>query len=180
MAETTSTTSGPSIVSPHAETLTTNGNEPPHSLGGRGRGRGRGGRGPRGGRGRGRGQGQGPRQSGGATARPVPPETATDWSYGRPPGGSFRDRLTEAASNNQGDSKALPSTTQQGKEVADEQEVCFICASPIEHVSIAPCDHQTCHICALRLRALYKTRACAHCRVSYTKHGPNCSELTCP
>jgi E3 ubiquitin-protein ligase ZNF598 len=31
-------------------------------------------------------------------------------------------------------------------------------------VSIAPCNHQTCHICSLRLRALYKTRACAHCR----------------
>jgi E3 ubiquitin-protein ligase ZNF598 len=42
--------------------------------------------------------------------------------------------------------------------------VCFICASPIDHTAIAPCNHQTCHICALRLRALYKTRACAHCR----------------
>lgn len=42
--------------------------------------------------------------------------------------------------------------------------MCFICASKIEHISIAPCNHQTCHICALRLRALYKTRACAHCR----------------
>jgi hypothetical protein len=48
----------------------------------------------------------------------------------------------------------------------EDTEVCFICASPIEHVSIAPCNHQTCHICSLRLRALYKTRACAHCRVS--------------
>jgi hypothetical protein len=53
------------------------------------------------------------------------------------------------------------------QEVAvEDTEVCFICASPIEHVSIAPCNHQTCHICSLRLRALYKTRACAHCRVS--------------
>jgi hypothetical protein len=48
--------------------------------------------------------------------------------------------------------------------VEEEGEECFICASPIEHTSIAPCNHQTCHICALRLRALYKTRACAHCR----------------
>jgi len=46
----------------------------------------------------------------------------------------------------------------------EDAEVCFICASPIEHISIAPCNHQTCHICSLRLRALYKTRACAHCR----------------
>lgn len=47
-----------------------------------------------------------------------------------------------------------------------EAEVCFICASPVIHNSVAPCNHRTCHICALRLRALYKTRACAHCRVS--------------
>lgn len=46
-----------------------------------------------------------------------------------------------------------------------EGEVCFICASPVEHTSVAPCNHRTCHICALRMRALYKTRDCAHCRV---------------
>ncbi|MCJ1371699.1 hypothetical protein MMC20_002918 [Loxospora ochrophaea] len=45
-----------------------------------------------------------------------------------------------------------------------EAEVCFICASPVVHNSVAPCNHRTCHICALRLRALYKSRACAHCR----------------
>lgn len=45
-----------------------------------------------------------------------------------------------------------------------EAEVCFICASPVSHNSVAPCNHRTCHICALRLRALYKTKACAHCR----------------
>ncbi|MCJ1377878.1 hypothetical protein MMC17_000974 [Xylographa soralifera] len=45
-----------------------------------------------------------------------------------------------------------------------EAEVCFICASPVVHNSVAPCNHRTCHICALRLRALYKTKACAHCR----------------
>jgi E3 ubiquitin-protein ligase ZNF598 len=47
-----------------------------------------------------------------------------------------------------------------------EPEVCFICASPVEHYSVAPCNHRTCHICALRMRALYKTKDCAHCRVS--------------
>ena len=52
----------------------------------------------------------------------------------------------------------------QGDDV--EAEVCFICASTVVHNSVAPCNHRTCHICALRLRALYKTRACAHCRVS--------------
>jgi hypothetical protein len=47
-----------------------------------------------------------------------------------------------------------------------EKEVCFICASDIVHLAIAPCNHRTCHICSLRWRALYKTDTCAHCRVS--------------
>jgi hypothetical protein len=47
----------------------------------------------------------------------------------------------------------------------DDAEVCFICANPVAHYSIAPCNHATCHICALRMRALYKTKDCAHCRV---------------
>lgn len=46
-----------------------------------------------------------------------------------------------------------------------DSEVCFICASPVVHNSIAPCNHRTCHICSLRMRALYKSKACPHCRV---------------
>ncbi|KAM0425433.1 hypothetical protein ACHAPT_009222 [Fusarium lateritium] len=46
----------------------------------------------------------------------------------------------------------------------EEGEVCFICANPVAHHSIAPCNHTTCHICGLRMRALYKTKDCAHCR----------------
>lgn len=49
-----------------------------------------------------------------------------------------------------------------------DAEVCFICASPVVHNAVAPCNHRTCHICALRMRALYKTKDCAHCRVSFS------------
>ncbi|EMR67383.1 putative zinc finger protein [Eutypa lata UCREL1] len=45
-----------------------------------------------------------------------------------------------------------------------EAEVCFICASPVVHQAVTPCNHRTCHICALRMRALYKIKECAHCR----------------
>ncbi|CAZ83632.1 unnamed protein product [Tuber melanosporum] len=45
-----------------------------------------------------------------------------------------------------------------------DSSVCFICADPVQFSSIAPCNHVTCHICALRMRALYKNKACAHCR----------------
>ncbi|KAI0880292.1 uncharacterized protein GGS22DRAFT_182389 [Annulohypoxylon maeteangense] len=51
-----------------------------------------------------------------------------------------------------------------GDEEDVEAEVCFICASPVIHQSVAPCNHRTCHICALRMRALYKNKECAHCR----------------
>ncbi|KAI9158020.1 E3 ubiquitin-protein ligase hel2 [Paramyrothecium foliicola] len=52
----------------------------------------------------------------------------------------------------------------EGEDADDDAEVCFICANPVAHYSIAPCNHATCHICALRMRALYKTKDCAHCR----------------
>jgi hypothetical protein len=48
----------------------------------------------------------------------------------------------------------------------NDAEICFICASPIQHTAVTPCNHRTCHICSLRLRALYKVKTCAHCRVS--------------
>jgi hypothetical protein len=46
----------------------------------------------------------------------------------------------------------------------DDGEICFICASVVQHTAIAPCNHRTCHVCSLRMRALYKIKACAHCR----------------
>lgn len=130
-----------------------------------GRGRGRGQRGPRGGRGRGRAPGRGPISNQNPTVSEASPED----SPGRPPGG-FGARLTGAAAQIQDDVKVTEDKDNQENAVEDDGEVCFICASPIEHISIAPCNHQTCHICSLRMRALYKTRACAHCRVSSTQH----------
>ena len=64
--------------------------------------------------------------------------------------------------------KLQPSVEKDEDEDGEEEveaEVCFICASPVVHNSVAPCNHRTCHICALRMRALYKTKDCAHCRV---------------
>jgi hypothetical protein len=48
---------------------------------------------------------------------------------------------------------------------SDSEPVCFICADPVKYSAVAPCNHVTCHICSLRMRALYKNKACAHCRV---------------
>ncbi|KIX00155.1 uncharacterized protein Z518_10292 [Rhinocladiella mackenziei CBS 650.93] len=131
----------------------------------RGRGTGpRGSRGQRGGRGRSQGHGHGLGQENAPSTISLPSESTAESSSGRPPGGSFGARLTGAASKSEGDSKGSQPQEDEAQSAVEDKELCFICASPIEHVSISPCNHQTCHICSLRLRALYKTRACAHCR----------------
>lgn len=68
--------------------------------------------------------------------------------------------------------------TQQVEGEDDSEEVCFICANPVAHHSIAPCNHKTCHICGLRMRALYKTKDCAHCRVSDLSCAPRADKAT--
>lgn len=78
--------------------------------------------------------------------------------------GVFGNRLTKDAENNTTGEQQQDGAGTGADEDEAEAEVCFICASPVAHQSVAPCNHRTCHICALRLRALYKTKACAHCR----------------
>ncbi|PQE06582.1 C2H2 finger domain-containing protein [Rutstroemia sp. NJR-2017a BVV2] len=80
---------------------------------------------------------------------------------------------TEATTKFAAQKKLQPTTAPgSGKDVGGEdnededEEVCFICAASIEHNAVTPCNHRTCHICALRMRALYKTKDCPHCRTS--------------
>jgi hypothetical protein len=46
-----------------------------------------------------------------------------------------------------------------------EEDVCWICAEPVKYYSVGECNHRTCHVCALRLRALYKKLDCTFCKV---------------
>jgi hypothetical protein len=97
---------------------------------------------------------------------------------GRGGGDSGRQNGTAGQTNNKDTppkAKVMSATkkpVEAATDDADDGEVCFICASPVEHTSVSPCNHRTCHICALRLRALYKNKACAHCRV---RSSYNCS-----
>ncbi|KAG2171561.1 hypothetical protein INT43_008287, partial [Umbelopsis isabellina] len=59
-------------------------------------------------------------------------------------------------------SKKQQSTPAEEEE--EEEELCFICTEPVATFAVAECNHRTCHICSLRLRALYKTRNCAYCK----------------
>ncbi|KAI3333079.1 hypothetical protein F4824DRAFT_473088 [Ustulina deusta] len=126
----------------------------------RGRGRGGGGRG----RGRGRGNTNAPSGRGGERSR------GYRGGGGGGGGGGGASTLTPAPGplpeNSIPAAQVQPTSggnnNDEGEDV--EAEVCFICASPVIHQSVAPCNHRTCHICALRMRALYKNKECAHCR----------------
>ncbi|KAL8826167.1 MAG: hypothetical protein Q9170_007506 [Blastenia crenularia] len=102
-------------------------------------------------------QARGRGQAGGHREQPAPPLQPPPGLGG---GGTFGVHPTKDAEPTEGERTGK----QQQEEAAEDIDVCFICASPVVHTAVAPCNHHTCHICALRLRALYKTRACAHCR----------------
>ena len=51
----------------------------------------------------------------------------------------------------------------------DEAEICFICAEPVRLFSLPPCNHRVCHICSMRLRALWKKRECTFCKAEATR-----------
>ncbi|KAJ7706693.1 hypothetical protein B0H17DRAFT_972658 [Mycena rosella] len=42
--------------------------------------------------------------------------------------------------------------------------ICWICAEPVKYYAVSECNHRTCHVCALRLRALYKKTDCTFCK----------------
>ncbi|KAF8837599.1 hypothetical protein BDN67DRAFT_972749 [Paxillus ammoniavirescens] len=53
----------------------------------------------------------------------------------------------------------------EAAEGGDDGVVCWICAEPVKYYSLSSCNHRTCHVCALRLRALYKKLECTFCKV---------------
>lgn len=125
------------------------------------------------GRGRGRGRGRGDGYDRGFQAHSVQQPAANFVQQAIDPGGISRERPAGDADATEGvaqGAEPVTAVTRGDEEEEVDAEVCFICASPVEHNAVAPCNHRTCHICSLRLRALYKTKACAHCRVSASQH----------
>lgn len=57
------------------------------------------------------------------------------------------------------------SMNQENQDDDSEQHSCFICTENIVIFAVSDCNHRTCHLCSLRLRALYKTKNCAFCKV---------------
>ncbi|KAF8495377.1 hypothetical protein JB92DRAFT_2747842 [Gautieria morchelliformis] len=51
---------------------------------------------------------------------------------------------------------------------SEDGTVCWICAELVKIYSLSECNHRTCHVCALRLRALYKRMDCTFCKYPQT------------
>ncbi|KAI9217862.1 hypothetical protein BC828DRAFT_240061 [Blastocladiella britannica] len=75
-----------------------------------------------------------------------------------------------ASSSDESDAVADPDhddNGQYGHENDDEDDdelACFICTERIVFAAVGECNHRTCHVCSLRLRALYKDNACPFCK----------------
>jgi len=44
--------------------------------------------------------------------------------------------------------------------------MCLVCAAPIEYAAVGPCQHPVCHRCALRMRLVVKEDTCVVCRAN--------------
>ena len=81
----------------------------------------------------------------------------------RDPGQTSKPHPPPAAS---GETKQVGlNTSTEGEAAADDGDICWICAEPVKYWSVSECNHRTCHVCALRLRALYKKMECTFCKV---------------
>lgn len=73
-------------------------------------------------------------------------------------GGDSRSTIPTAPSSES-------TSTDKPDEPAEPEDICIICASEVVYYAVPPCNHRSCHICSLRLRSLYQTKACPQCRV---------------
>lgn len=126
--------------------------------GGTGGGKRGGGRGGRAGKNRGqtpaRGQGQQRDKEKGKANLKVPPQWLQVPHTQEEVGGSPSSPTEASADSGAG-----------AEEGGTEEVVCWICAEPVKYYSVSACNHRTCHVCALRLRALYKRLDCTFCKV---------------
>ena len=77
-----------------------------------------------------------------------------------------KDVTLEVAEQTEQVEKAEEKATATTPAEEDDENLCWICAEPVKYWSVSECNHRTCHVCALRLRALYKKLECTFCKVS--------------
>lgn len=78
-------------------------------------------------------------------------------------------RSNDSANNNAADMNVVEDAKEKKNPEVDiapiESDLCLICAEPVKFYAFSECNHRTCHVCALRLRALYKKENCTFCKV---------------
>ncbi|KAJ1998355.1 hypothetical protein GGI06_006274, partial [Coemansia sp. S85] len=94
-----------------------------------------------------------------------------------------RPRKDSSRGGNKGDTRA-GGTAGASKEEEEEEDVCFICADAVEFYAVGACNHRTCFRCNMRLRALFKSKACPYCKtemesVIYTRNAVATYEELC-
>ncbi|KAF5347948.1 hypothetical protein D9756_010184 [Leucocoprinus leucothites] len=89
--------------------------------------------------------------------------------------GTPKDKANITTDQDEGENKSIDNTedapaatsasiTVAAENASDDDNVCWICAEPVKYWSVSECNHRTCHVCALRLRALYKKTDCTFCK----------------
>jgi E3 ubiquitin-protein ligase ZNF598 len=95
---------------------------------------------------------------GGARSTPVSTHAASSSSAPN------ANTIIENGANEQGE-PAVQTQMDPQQDESQEQDLCWICAEDIKYYAVSECNHRTCHVCALRLRALYKKLDCTFCKV---------------
>ncbi|KAJ2869396.1 hypothetical protein GGI22_000277 [Coemansia erecta] len=67
-------------------------------------------------------------------------------------------------SNNVDANSEVTGNSSKAAKSGDEENICFICADTTKFFAVGECNHLTCFRCNLRLRALFKSRACPYCK----------------
>ncbi|KAJ6607239.1 hypothetical protein B0H10DRAFT_2178547 [Mycena sp. CBHHK59/15] len=86
---------------------------------------------------------------------------------GAPRGGQPRvaaRQPTQAAEPEKKGQVVVSAPADEAEDTEDDVAICWICAESVKYYAVSDCNHRTCHVCALRLRALYKKNDCTFCK----------------
>lgn len=116
-----------------------------------------------------RGQGRRGRSRGGNSAQDAPSTNRGSSNRNSRAKKEKNVNLDNTSPNNQDPAEQESSTiiAAPPSETDGDSDVCWICAEPVKYYSLSECNHRTCHVCAIRLRALYKKTDCTFCKVGF-------------
>ncbi|KAJ2610011.1 hypothetical protein H4S08_003801 [Coemansia sp. RSA 1365] len=116
-----------------------------------------------------------PRQTRGSTTTPTPSSVteigSNDKEHEQRASSQHKgkQRTRGRKTGMRGEKEGAVSSIDKGDNESNENEpVCLICADTVDFYSVGECDHRICFRCNLRLRALFKSKACPYCKIEQT------------